>query len=155
VPIVKRGTTAGTSLLELVVVVAVATIMTGMAVPVTVNAMRSYRLTAAVSAATGAIQSTRYAAIMHGYPYQITFTPATDSYQIYDEPGGQSTYSAVGTPIPISRPGDVTISQSVTYQFSPGGTVTPSNMSFSITNDFGGSSTITVSGVGNVSVSTP
>ena len=136
----KRGTTAGTSLLELVVVIAVATVMTGMAVPITVNAVRSYRLTAAVSAATGAIQSTRYAAIMHGYSYQITFTPVTVSYQVLSEPAGEGNYSALGAPIPISRVGDVTISRSVNYQFSPGGTVTETsgNMSFSITNGIGG-----------------
>jgi hypothetical protein len=49
----------------------------------------------------------------------------------------------------------------VTYVFSPGGTVTGSpNMAFQIfitgeQNVTGGSNTITVSGVGNVSVSSP
>jgi len=166
---VKRLTSTGLSLIELLVVIAIGTTLTVVAVPMTTNAMRSYRLTAAVAAATGAIQSTRYAAIMHGYPYQITFTPATNSYQVYSEPGGQTTYSAVGTPIPITESGDISISRTVTFQFFAGGTVTetsnPVNMVFQIANinpstglpysTAGWSNTITVSGVGNVSVTTP
>jgi prepilin-type N-terminal cleavage/methylation domain-containing protein len=163
---VKRQARAGFSLIELLVVIAIGTILTVMAVPMIINAVRSYQLTAAVSAATGAIQSTRYAAIMHGYPYQITFTPATNSYQIYSMIPPATTYSAQvstagGTlptnPIPITGSGDITISQTITFQFQPGGTVTsvPSNTAFSITNPYGLSNTITVSGVGNVTVTSP
>jgi prepilin-type N-terminal cleavage/methylation domain-containing protein len=164
---VNRRTAAGFSLLEMVVVVSIALVLSAMAIPMTINAMRSYKLNAAVAAATGAIQSTRYAAIMHGYPgtgvpgygYEITFTPSTNSYQVYSMVPPATTYSAVGSPIPISRPGDVTISRTVTFQFSAGGTVTetsnPVNMAFQITNAYGGSNTITVTGVGNVSVTSP
>lgn len=153
----KRRATTGFSLIELMVVIAIASVLAGIAIPMTINAVKSYRLTAAASAATGAIQSTRYAAIMQGCPYQVTFTPATNSYQVYSMPS--CTKSALGPVIPISRLGDVTISRTVTYQFNPGGTVTEipttGNMIFSITNAIGGSKTITVSGVGNVSVATP
>jgi prepilin-type N-terminal cleavage/methylation domain-containing protein len=156
---VKRRATAGFTLIELLVVIAIAMVLTGMALPLTINAMRSYQLTAAVSAATGAIQSTRYMAVMHGYPYEITFTPATNSYQVFSEPGGATTYTAVGTAIPITGSGGISISRTVTYQFLAGGTVTetssPPNMVFSITNKWGGSHTITVTGVGNVSVTSP
>lgn len=155
----KRCAAAGFSLLELLIVVAIGVVVTGMAIPMTINAMRTYRLNAAVASATGAIQSTRYAAVMHGYSYEITFTPATNSYQVYAMIPPASTYSALGTAIPISRPGDVAISRTVTYKFAAGGTVsetsTPQNMSFQITNGYGGSNTITVSGVGNVSVGSP
>jgi len=155
----KRYATTGFTLLELLVTITIGMVLTGIAIPMTINALRSYTLTSAVAAATGAIQSTRYAAIMHGYPYEITFTPATNSYQVYSEPGGQTTYSAVGTPIPITGSGGISISRTVTYQFFAGGTVTetsiPPNMLFSITNSWGGSNTVTVSGVGNVSVSSP
>lgn len=169
----KRRATLGFSLIELLVVLAIGTVLTVIAVPITINAMKSYRLTAAVSAATGAIQATRYAAIMHGYPgtgspgygYEVTFTPATNSYQVYAMVPPAITYSPVGTAVPISRLGDATISRTVTYQFSAGGTVTETsivpNMAFQITNcgsppcPVGESNTITVSGVGNVSVTTP
>jgi prepilin-type N-terminal cleavage/methylation domain-containing protein len=166
---VKLRAATGFTLIEMVVVIAIGMVLTGMAIPVTINALRSYRLTSAVSAATGAIQSTRYSAIMHGYPYEITFIPATDSYQIYTMIPPATTYSPVvsidGTtyptyPIPITgSPGEISISRAVTYQFVAGGTVTetstPMNLVFQITSSNGGSNTITVSGVGNVSVSTP
>jgi len=170
-PIVKRHATAGFTLIELLVVIAIGSVLTVIAIPIIGNAMKSYRLMAAVSAATGAIQSTRYAAIMHGYPgtgnpgyaYEITFTPATNAFQVLAMVPPATTYSPVGTAVPISRPGDVTISRAVTYQFSAGGTVTETsgNMSFQIevlapvTNLIVLSNTITVSGVGNVSVATP
>ena len=155
----KRRTTAGFSLIEALVVVSIVCVLTAIAIPMTSNAMKSYRLAAAVASATGAIQATRYQAIMHGYWYQITFTPAMNSYQVYSMVPPATTYSAVGTTVPISRPGDVTLSRTVTYQFKADGTVTetstPPNMIFSITNSVGGSNTITVSRVGNVSVTTP
>jgi type IV fimbrial biogenesis protein FimT len=164
---VKRRSSTGFSLIELLVVIAIGLVLTAMAVPMTLNMVRSYQLTAATSAATGAIQSTRYQAIMHGYSYEITFTPGSNTYQVFSMIPPANTYTAfatVGTttlptsPIPISG-SNVSISRAVTYQFAAGGTVTetssPMNMSFQITNPWGGSNTITVSGVGNVSVSSP
>lgn len=153
-----RRPATGFSLLELLIVIAVGTVITAIAIPIAISAMRTYRQSAAVSAVTGAIQSTRYAAVMHGYPYEITFTPSTYSYQVYNEPSG-STFSTAGSPVPFSRAGDALINRSVTYLFLPGGTVTetstPPNMSFQVTNGYGLSNTITVSGVGNVSVTSP
>jgi prepilin-type N-terminal cleavage/methylation domain-containing protein len=174
---VKRRGTAGFTLIELLVVLAIGTVLTVIAIPMSINAMKSYRLMAAVSAATGAIQATRYAAIMHGYPgtgvpgysYELTLNPANNTYQVFSMIPPATTYSATvnlgGTiyptnPIPIARAGDVFINGTLTYQFSAGGTVTPANSSFQISlkqGVFGAgvSNTILVSGVGNVSVSTP
>jgi type II secretory pathway pseudopilin PulG len=158
-------------MIELLIVLAIAMVLAVMAIPWVLSATRNYRLAAAVSAATGAIQSTRYAEIMNSYPgygYELVFTPSTNSYQVYTMIPPATTYSAqvqVGTatynttPVPICRPGDATISRSVTYQFNANGTVTetsnPVNMCFQITNNFGGSRTICVSQVGNVSVTSP
>ncbi len=156
---VKRRATAGFSLIEALVVVSIICVLAAIAIPMSLNGMKTYRLSAAVASATGAIQTTRYQAIMHGYWYQITFTPATNSYQVNSMVPPATTYSAVLTAVPISRPGDVTISRTVTYQFKADGTVTetstPPNMVFSIANSVGRSNTITVSRVGNVSVTTP
>ena len=165
-PIVKRHA-AGFTLLELLVVIAIAGVLTAMAVPMTINAMRSYRLMAAVSATTGAIQSARYAAIMHGCTYSITFAPATNSYQVLSVATCTTPY--VGSVTPISGSGDIAISRAVTYQFAAGGTVTetsnPQNMVFQVAfinpatgipyTAAGWSNTITVSGVGNVTVGSP
>ena len=151
---VKRRATKGFSLLEILVVLAIGMVLVGVAIPVGVSAMRTYQLSAAVSAATGAIETTRYAAVMHGYPYQLAFTPATNSYQVSGlAPSGTVT----GAPIPITGSGQISISRAATFQFAPGGTVTETsnNMAFSITSAWGGSNTITVSGVGNVTVTSP
>lgn len=156
---VKLLSNTGFSLLEILVVVTIGTIMTIIAVPMSINITHGYQLSAAVSAATGAIQSTRYQAIMHGYPYQITFTPSTNSYQVLNEVPPASSFSNVLTAVPISGPDAVTISRSITLQFYANGTVTEipttGNMTFSITNAYGGSNTLTVSSVGNVAVTSP
>lgn len=161
-PIVKR-LAAGFTLLEILVVVAIGSVLTVIAVPMTISAMRSYRLMAAVSAATGAIQTARYAAIMHGCTYNITFTPTTQSYQVTS--AGTCTTPYTGQVIPISGSGDIAVSPAVTYQFAPGGTVTPLNTDFQIAlvnpatglayTQAGWSNTISVSGVGNVTVRSP
>jgi prepilin-type N-terminal cleavage/methylation domain-containing protein len=181
----KRRTMAGFSLIELLVVIAIAGVLTAIAVPMTINAMRTYRLTSAVAAATGAISAARYAEVMRGYPgtgtpgygYEVKFTPP-NTYQIFTMPPPATTFlpevmngTQVNptTPIPIDGSGQIVISRTVTYQFSAGGTVTetsnPPNMSFQIAiinpstgqpyNAVGWSNTITVSGVGNVSVTSP
>jgi prepilin-type N-terminal cleavage/methylation domain-containing protein len=162
---VRQRSSTGFSLIELLVVIAIGLVLTGMAIPMTLNAVRSYQLTAATSAATGAIQTTRYQAIMHGYSYEITFTPGSNTYQVFSMIPPANTYTAyatVGTttlptsPIPLSG-SNVSISRTVTFQFAAGGTVTETTGTpyFWITNPWGGSNKITVSGVGNVSVSSP
>lgn len=149
----KRNSSSGFTLIEALVVVAIASVLAGIAIPMILNAMKSYRLTAAVAAATGAIQSTRYQAIMRGYQYQIVITPATLSYRVYKMLPPATTFSADGAAIPIARSGDVTIDQTATIIFKQDGTVsgTPSNMTFNITNGIV-TKQIQVSGVGNVSV---
>ena len=149
-----RREEAGFSLIEILVVLLIAMVLSAMAVPGFLNAMRTYRLSAAVSAATGAIQATRFQAIMRGYQYQLTLTPSTLSYQVYNKVPSATGFSAVGSAVPIARLGDVTIDQTITLTFNPNGTVSPTagNLPFSVSNGIVAKA-INVSGVGNVSVS--
>jgi hypothetical protein len=75
------------------------------------------------------------------------------SYQVYSKAPPATSFSAVGLVVPIARVGDVTISQDTTLQFSANGTVsaTVGSMAFTMTNGIV-TKTVTVSGVGNVSV---
>jgi prepilin-type N-terminal cleavage/methylation domain-containing protein len=107
---VKRRATAGFSLIEALVVVSIVGVLAAIAIPMSLNAMKTYRLTAAVAATTGAIKATRYQAIMHGYQYQITVTSSSLSYQVYRMAPPATTFSAVGSAVPIARVGDVTMS---------------------------------------------
>jgi len=145
---------AGFTVLELVVVVAVVGVLASFAIPMTVGALRVYRLSAAVAAATGAVSATRYQAIMHAYPYTITFNSANATYQVANEPPGTASFTAVGSPVPISGNGDVKINQTTTLQFNANGTVSATSgaMSFTISDPTTNRSyTITVTGVGDVS----
>ena len=140
------------SLLEILITLAVAMTMIAMALPTTMNALRNYRLTAAVASATGAIAATRYQAIMHAYPYNLTFNSANATYQVASEPPGATNFANVGDAVPISGDGDVTINQTTTLQFNPNGTVlaTTGTMGFTISNGVL-TKTISVTGVGDVS----
>ena len=140
-------------MLEILITLAVVGALASMALPTTVNALRNYRLTAAVSAASGAISAARYQAIMHAYPYNITFNSTDATYQVASEPPGAASFTAVGSAVPISGVGDVTINQTTTLQFNANGTVsaTTGTMSFTISNGLL-TKTISVTGVGDVSV---
>ena len=143
----------GFSLVQILITLAVVGVLASFALPTTVNVLRNYRLTAAVSAATGAISATRYQAIMHAYPYNITFNSSNATYQLASEPAGASSFTSVGTAVPISGVHDVTINQTTTLQFNANGTVsaTTGTMSFAISNGLL-TKTINVTGVGDVSV---
>jgi Tfp pilus assembly protein FimT len=138
-------------LVNLAIVSTLATI----GIPQLMSAMKSYQLASAVAAAKGAIQSTRYLAIMHGYPYQLTFN-TNGTYQVASEPSGATSFVLVppGTPTPIAGNNQETINQTTVMQFNSNGTMTSGlagNAVFTISN---GATTeqITVSGVGYVSV---
>ena len=146
----------GFSLLEIVITLAVVSTMVAMALPTTVNALRNYRLTAAVASATGAISATRYQAIMHGCPYNLTFNSTNVTYQVASELPGAASFTNLGGAVPLSGVGDVTINQTTTLQFNANGTVsaTTGTMSFTISNGGPLPKTITVTGVGDVSCQT-
>ncbi len=121
-------TARGFSLLELVVVVAIAMIVSAMAVPAIQRQLQLYSLRSAVSAVTGAIQSTRYQAIYHGCQYQLAINAATNTYTIANmnpaAAGGlcQAGFGPASAAIPIPGRG-VTVTASVTIVFHPSGQV--------------------------------
>jgi prepilin-type N-terminal cleavage/methylation domain-containing protein len=145
---------AGFSLLEIMFVLVIIGIVSAIALPMTKNFLKSYHLSAGVKAITGAIQSTRYLAIMNGYHYNITLDPSLLTYQIASKPAGATSFTNVKNPIPWSATNDVSMTPLTTLEFYPGGTVvaTTGSMTFTVTN---GTTieTVTVSGVGNINVS--
>ena len=150
----KRAVSAsGFTLLEMAFVVTIGMVVTTISVPMTKTALKAYHLNTAVAAVSGAIQSTRYQAIMHGYHYNMSFNQAANSYQLGSKVPPATAFSNVGTLVPWCPTGDVTISAPTTLEFFPGGTVTATtgSMSFSLSNGTT-TKTITVSGVGDVSV---
>lgn len=97
-----NSATGGFSILELLLVVSVVLVMTGMAIPAARSAMKSYQLDAAADSVSGAIQGARYQAIMHGYLYQLDFNSTTNQFQLSNEVPPAATFSTVGSAVPIS-----------------------------------------------------
>lgn len=102
----SRGCTnraaAGFSIMELLIVVCMVMILAAIAIPITRSAIANYQLDAAVDSVTGAIQSTRYQAIMHGYLYQVDFNSVNNQFQVSSEIPPATTFSAVSAAVPIS-----------------------------------------------------
>jgi Tfp pilus assembly protein FimT len=143
----------GFTMLEMVLAITVGMVITTISVPMTKSALKTYHLNTAVAAVSGAIQSTRYQAISHGYHYNMTFNSTSQSYQLASKVPPAATFSNVGTLVPWSPTGDVTISAPTTIEFYPGGTVkaTTGSQTFTLSNGMT-TKTITVSGVGDVTV---
>jgi Tfp pilus assembly protein FimT len=132
---------------------AVAVILTSIAVPVVSRVMLSYRLRSSVAMVSGAINTTRYRAIYQGYPFAVTFSKGNGTYQLSSKPPGASSFSNVGDAVPFQAAG-MSLDQDNTLAFSPSGLVT-SSVGSPITVKLsyqGKTDTITVSTYGNVSV---
>ncbi|MHB8542053.1 MAG: prepilin-type N-terminal cleavage/methylation domain-containing protein [Candidatus Acidiferrales bacterium] len=149
----SKNSTRGFTLIEILIALGVGMVLAAVAVPTVQSTLAYLRLNAVVGSVTGAISSTRYQAIMHGYKYAIAFDPATTSYQLSNSVPPATTFTNVGTPVPLTSSGGVIISTPTTLQFSPNGTVqaTVGAMTFTITYA-GTTKTISVSGVGRVQV---
>jgi prepilin-type N-terminal cleavage/methylation domain-containing protein len=155
---------AGFSLIEMLVTIAIILVMLAISLPFVGGNRRSYHLSQATTAVSGAIQATRYQAIMTGCSYNITFTAATTTYQVQrqDLTGTplacpvNEAFSDVGKATPWAFSKDVSMSPTTTLQFSPNGTVvaTAGATTFALSNGYT-TNTITVSGVGNVKVTNP
>ena len=121
-------TDRGFSLVELVIVVAIALIVMAMAVPVIRRTLQFYALRSGVTSLTGAIQAARYQAIFHGCRYQVVFNAAAYNYTVANQvpAAGVSActgvYGAPGAAIPLMGRG-VALGATTTMQFLPDGTV--------------------------------
>jgi Tfp pilus assembly protein FimT len=133
---------------------AIGTILTVMAIPSVNAGLRNYRIDGAVSAVTWAIHSTRYQALMQGYPFQVVFSSAANNYQIQNMQPPAVVFSNVGAAVPISS-WPVTLSADTTLNFQPNGYVksTPpiAGLTFTLTYK-GVCQRLTVTNYGNVSV---
>ncbi len=146
----------GFSILELAVVLGVSLIMAAIAVPTISSSLSYFKLRSAVTAATSAIQSTRYRAIYDGCAYQLTLSKATNEYQIASETSGTNTcaaaFTSVGGAVPFTS-SQIALNQDVTLQFQPSGIVqsTAGAMTFTLA-DGTRLETITVTRYGAISV---
>jgi prepilin-type N-terminal cleavage/methylation domain-containing protein len=148
----RFGGSIGFTLVEMMVALAIGMTLTAIALPEIQSTVYSYRLRGAVSSATWAIQSTRYQALMGGYPYQVVLTSSNGAYQIQDLPTGASTYANVGSSVPLSG-SPVTLSADTTLNFKPNGSVTATTgaLNFKLTYQ-GVCQKVTVTNYGNVTV---
>jgi Tfp pilus assembly protein FimT len=160
----RNRAAAGISLMELLLIVALVLTLTAMAIPTARSAIASYQLDAAVDSASGAIQGTRYQAIMHGYLYQVDINSTTNQYQVLSEVPPAVVFSAVGNAVPISTTqiavGVGTANPGLTghliMQFKPNGSISVTSgqaMPVSFTIAYNGTTkTLTVSNYGSVSI---
>lgn len=144
----------GFSLLEMVIVVAICLIVAAIAVPTINSVMTTYRLRAAVSSVTGAIQTTRYQAISSGYAYQIVLSKTNSTFQVQSDPNRTGNFANVGNAIPLASSSiPVVLGADTTLQFRPSGLVQAAVGATTLTLTYGGNTeTITVSNYGNVKV---
>ncbi len=158
-----RNGKAGTSLLESLTVMTIVLVLATMSVPAWQNVRTSYKTGVATTMIAGAIQGTRYQAIMRGCSYTIAFMQNGSTYQVAAQtlagtpPNCSAGFTNVGNPIPWTTGGEVNLtSPSTTLQLNPNGMVSATVGSLTMTVSNGAATrTITVSGVGNVTVTTP
>jgi Tfp pilus assembly protein FimT len=145
---------AGYSLMEMCLTIAIALIVLAMGIPTLSTAVHTYQLTAAANSAAWAVQSTRYQAIMHGYPYELALNTTNNTYQISSDSAwpASTTFVNVGAAVPISGSA-VVLSAPTTFQFRSNGTVSAITGAMTFTVSYNGlTKTIAVSNYGSIKV---
>jgi prepilin-type N-terminal cleavage/methylation domain-containing protein len=153
----------GFTLIELIFVLLITLIMTGMAIPLLNNTMTAYRLRGATASVTGSIQATRYQAIFNGYPFRLVIDGTARTYQVQRDQARAGVFTnfcvpaATSCAVPLAGSGTkVVLGADTTFTFSPGGTVQSTTAVGGVTTmvlTYGGKTeTITVSSYGNIKV---
>jgi Tfp pilus assembly protein FimT len=146
-------------LIESMIVVAIVLATSAIALPMLNSTRRAYRMSQATANLGGIIEATRYKAIMTGCPFALALDQTTRNYQISTQvltgtpPACAGAMTNVGNPIPWAASSDMSMTPSTTLQFTPNGVVTATtgSLTFTVSNGYT-TSTITVSGVGNVKI---
>ncbi|MBI3670409.1 MAG: hypothetical protein HY237_11585 [Acidobacteria bacterium] len=147
-----RAESRGFTLVEGALVVVTAFILLAVTVPIIQHTVDAYKLRSAVASATWAIGTTRYQALMKGYPYAVAFDPTSRTYQVSSQPPGAAQFSNVGSAVPLSG-SSIVLNRATTLQFLPNGFVQATTGQMNLAISYQGSTkTITVTSYGNVSV---
>jgi prepilin-type N-terminal cleavage/methylation domain-containing protein len=148
----EKSRWTGFTLIEILITMAIAMVLTAISIPLVTNAYSSYRLTAAVSSISGAIQTTRYQAISAGYPFQVVFSKANSTYQVQSDPTRTGAFSNVANAVPFGTQ-QMALGANTTIQCHPSGLITASVGSTTLTLTYSNKQeTITVSSYGNIKV---
>nr|MBC8362435.1 GspH/FimT family pseudopilin [Candidatus Desulfatibia profunda] len=143
---------AGFTVFELLIVIAIAGVLTAIAVPNFLGYQYSYRLKGAISTLRGDLYGTKMLAIKRGVQYKVVFT--ADGYQIQRGTSSSGTFTLDQTEITRNfadeYPG-VTADTAATANpvFSPRGTATPVTITLKTSQK---SQTITISLAGRIKV---
>jgi prepilin-type N-terminal cleavage/methylation domain-containing protein len=141
----------GFTLIELIMVLVIGLILTLVAIPLINNVYQTFRVNAAISAVTGAIQTTRYQAISNGYPFQVVFSKANSNYQVQRDPNLTGIFANVGNPVPLSTV--AVLGQDTTILCHPGGLITATVGSTTLTlTSHSKTESIAISSYGNIKV---
>jgi len=113
---------AGVTLLELLIGMAVAAVLTAMSVPVVKSTMSRMRMNSAVSAISASITKTRYQAIRNSDIYTLAITVPQNTYVVTDVSASPQVVSP-SVPLPNTVAINGGNSAVFTYTLCPNGTV--------------------------------
>ncbi len=117
----RRNGSAGLTLIELLIVMAIGIVLTALAMPVINSALTSMRLNSMANSITSAIGKARYRAIMNSQPYSLVLSTPVNSYVVTNL---QTQVADKAVPLPSTtiavNGGAAAI---YTYTFCPNGTV--------------------------------